>query len=156
MRRLLLILFLLPASLSRADEPIWTVAERWEKRDLVVEGEVKTTRVSHQLNKYHEICVAEFALNRPLKGSIGLPKTIRVYYEADSSGGGWRCPSYAKLKKGQKARFFLRRSSPLLKKRIGMEKTPGVVLFLEMGSDIHEAKFQTAAAVKPKPALNAR
>jgi len=118
-----------------ANEPLWTEEQRTEKRDVVIDGEVLSVEKLHETNEREVLYVAKVKVLKTHKSDGELPPTLSVYFEFSKTGENARCPDYAELKKGDKGKFFLRKFSPELKKKLKLEKVGGA-LFLEMGSDV--------------------
>ncbi len=120
---------------ASANEPLWTEAERTEKRDVVIDGEVLSVEKLHEINKTEDLYVAKVKVLKTHKSHGDLRLTIPIHFEFSKTGKNTRCPSYVELKKGDKGKFFLTECGPDLKKCLKLEKVKGV-LFLEMGSDV--------------------
>ena len=146
MKTLLATLFLLAimASVTIANEPLWTDQERLEKRDVVFVGTVLSTQKVSKVDNHNDVFLAVLKVEGMKKGkktSVGT--TFRVYYEFSPTGKNIRCPMYAELKKGDKGTFYLRSMTDDIRKHLGLKKTKSHDLFLEMGSDVKKQKKDT-------------
>ena len=139
MKRSALLAFCLLTALATADEPLWTEAERADKRDIVVEGHVIAVRKLHRIDKREDLYTATVKISSRHKGADKLPDTIEVHFVFSSTGKNIRCPRYVEVSKGTKAKFFIIGCNADWKKRIGMASEAGRVLMLEMGSDVIKA-----------------
>jgi hypothetical protein len=139
MKRNTLLAFCLLAALATANEPLWTEAERADKRDIVVEGHVLAVRKLHKVDKREDLHVATVRISSRHKGADKLQDTIEVHFAFSSTGKNIRCPKYVEVSKGTKAKFFIIDCNADWKKGIGMEGEVGRVLVLAMGSDVIKA-----------------
>ena len=120
---------------ASANEPLWTEAERTEKRDVVIDGEVLSVDKLHGINETEDLYVAKVKVLKTYKSHCDLPLTISIHFEFSKTGKNARCPSYVELKKGDKGKFFITECGPDFKRRLKLEEAKEV-LFLVMGSDV--------------------
>ena len=120
-----LVLLLLLAFTVRADEPLWTEAERTALRACVIDGKVLKVETVKPL-AYASLMRAEVQILNVSKSHPSLPPaTVVVFFEYSPTGS--RCPDYAHLKIGETARLHLGHHSYL---------TGQPAFTLEMASDI--------------------
>jgi len=139
MKRSTLLALCLLTTLAVANEPLWTEAERADKRDIVVEGHVIAVRKLHKIDKRENLHVATVRISARHKGADKLQDTIEVHFVFSNTGKNIRCPKYVEVSKGTRAKFFIIGCNADWKKRIGMASEAGRVLMLEMGSDVIKA-----------------
>ncbi len=127
-----------------ANEPLWTEKERESKRDILIEGEVQKVKKLHELknHKWTEVWSADIKVSAVHKGSEKLKEqTISVLFERGTIIEGTkirhgRCPNYAELSKGDKAKFYIVKCTKLYLKRLEMNEDTKGALLVEMGSDV--------------------
>jgi len=127
---------------SFAEEPGWTDAQRTERRDIVIQGEVQSVEKKQNIDEFTDLYIAKIKVFRVYKGSAELKdKALEVYYELSVSGHpGARCPNYAKLKQGDNGKFFIRKCYEDWKKKLKLEEISDSIFLIEMGSDVQLKK----------------
>jgi len=131
-----------------ANEPLWTEKERASKRDIVVDGEVKEVKKSHNLKNYKwsEVWSANIEISKSYKGADSLVgKDVLVYFERGTfiknrEVRHSRCPDFVELIKNDKAKFHLVKCTKAHLKRLELNETQKNVLLIEMDSDIIKSK----------------
>jgi hypothetical protein len=124
---------------SMADEPLWSNQERLERRDVVCVATVVSTENVGPIDQHADLHLAVIEVNGVTQGKkTAVGSKFHVYYENSASGQGKRCPAYAKLKKGDKATFYLRNMSEAIQKQLKIATLKEPALFLDMGSDVQK------------------
>ena len=127
-----------------ANEPGWTEKERESRRDILIEGEVQKVDKLHELKDYKwtEVWTADIKLSAVHKGPEKLKEqTVTVLFERGTIIEGTkirhkRCPNYAELTKGDKAKFYIVKCTKEHLDGLEMKEDAEVALFIEMGSDV--------------------
>ena len=102
-----------------ANEPGWTDQERLEKRDMVCLGTVLSTEKVGPVDEHADLYLAIVEITGMKKGKkISVGSKFNVYYEAATSGQSERCPTHAKLAKGEKATFYLHSMTEAIKESL--------------------------------------
>jgi hypothetical protein len=142
----MLVAFVLVAAATlagRADEPGWSDEERLARRDMVCVGKVVSVDRSGPINEREDVWVATVEIGGMKKGPrIAGGSKVQVFYEFSKSGKNDRCPTYAELKKGDEATFYLQDLSVEWQVAFGFQKGPPNAWVLEMGSDVKKDAAQ--------------
>ena len=122
-----------------SDEPLWTNAERLERRDIVIKALVETNAVISTRNDHINLYHAVLKVESVEKGKeISTDSRINIYYECSSHGFNFRCPDYANLTTGEAATFYLRNMTKELIAHLELDDVTEPAFFLEMGSDVRK------------------